>query len=206
MRSTILIWMVSLALGVQGQESPDSYGIEGDSYPPGLEVGTAAQEVELIDQNGQPFVLSETLKEGPVVLIFYRGNWCPHCSRYLSQIVENIQQFENAGARIVAISPEAEAAIQQTDENLTRGRITLLPDHGSQVMKAWRLAFGVTEGYQTKIKQNLATDIAEHNNQKAAVLPVPATYVIETDGQIVYRHYNPDYSDRPDVEEILNAL
>lgn len=182
------------------------YGMAPDSSPRGLEVGEAAPQIELSDQSGQLFKLNEALSDGPVVLVFYRGNWCPHCSKYLSQLSNALPDIVATGGQLVAVSPEAETEINKTREQITGGNITLLADVDNQVMNAYDVAYEVTEAYQDKLKSKKDLSLSAHNNQQSAVLPVAATYIINKDGMITYRHFDPDYTRRADIRDILDVL
>lgn len=182
------------------------HGIDENSDPKGLQVGDAAPEIELISQAGESFSLNEQLKKGPVVLFFYRGNWCPYCTRYLSELAEALPDIRNAGAELIGVSPESEEELSITHKELTGGRITLLYDSNDEIMKSYDVAFLVADEYEEKLAGKKDIDLREHNQQEEAMLPVAATYIINSDGMISYRHFDPDYSKRADIKEILAAL
>ncbi len=182
------------------------FGIDtGYSMPRGLEVGDEAPGFSALSEKEDTIALGSMLKEGPVLLFFYRGQWCPVCSRYLKQFEDSLELIRDAGASVVAVTPE-------TPENVGKMRersgtsVTILPDTSGHIQSKYRVAFRVTEAYTERIAQGLGADIAANNADSIARLPVPATYLIDQDGTIRWRHFDPDYKDRASVKEILRRL
>ncbi|HDR51483.1 MAG TPA: peroxiredoxin family protein, partial [Mariniphaga anaerophila] len=101
----------------------------------GLEVGQQAPVFSAKDANSETFQLSEKLKTGPVVLIFYRGQWCPVCNKHLSSIQENLEKIMDAGATVVAVSPEKPEYLDKTAQK-TGARFTLLHDENYKIADA----------------------------------------------------------------------
>lgn len=204
MKRTI-VCLIAIFIGT-GPLLAQQYGISENSNPQGLKVGDAAPEIELINQSGVRFLLSDELKKGPVILVFYRGNWCPYCSRYLSELSDALPDIRKAGAELIGVSPESEEQLNISHEELTGGMITLLVDENDEIMKAYDVAFVVADSYEEKLAHKKNIKLTEHNQQEVAMLPVAATYIINTDGMIVYRHFDLDYSRRADIKEILSTL
>ncbi|MDZ7845582.1 MAG: peroxiredoxin-like family protein [Owenweeksia sp.] len=201
----ISIAMVVISF-IAAQQNPEKYGLVNKDLPEGLGVGETAPLIEATDQNGDKFELREALKEGAVVLTFYRGNWCPYCSRYLASFSEAIKDIESAGGIVVAVSPEVEAEVAIASVNSKEGNLTMLHDADGKIMRAYNVDFKVTRAYQDKLSAKFKVNLKEHNNQDTAVLPVPATYIINKDGAIIYRYFNLDYSRRAPIEELLRVL
>lgn len=183
------------------------YGILADDVnaPEGLQEGQPAPMFKAVDQHGEKQSLRKLLKEGPVVLLFYRGQWCPVCNRYLSGIQDSLSMIRDAGAQVVAVGPETPENLKKTVEK-TGAEFLVLADQDDDIMERYDLRFQVTDSYAGKIKQYLGASIAENNDQETAMLPVPATYVIQPDGRIAYRQFDPNYKNRASVAEILEAL
>lgn len=173
--------------------------------PTGLKVGANAPNFVAKDKDGQTVELEKLLTQGPVVLNFYRGVWCPVCNRYMSEFQESMGEIESLGAQVVSITPEKAEKIDDFIEK-TNTTATILVDGDASIMKAYDVLFDVTEKYQRKIRTFLRTDIAEHNAQEEAQLPVPATYIIGQDGKISYVQFDTNYKNRATVEEIVSAL
>jgi peroxiredoxin len=171
----------------------------------GLTVGQQAPDFQATDADGRTFQLSEELKKGPVVLIFYRGQWCPFCNKHLGEIQENLQQLMEKGATVVAVSPEKPEYLQKTAVK-TGVRFSLLYDKDYQIADAYDVTF--QPGSLSKIIYNtlLGAKLKEAHSDDSQQLPIPATYVIDRKGKIVWRHFDSDYKKRSTVDEIVRAL
>jgi peroxiredoxin len=201
----LFIFLFSLSFKSFGQEIDYAkFGIETkDSHiPEGLKVGDKAPDFVAYDQKGKQVELKKLLENGPVVLFFYRGKWCPVCSRYLNDYQDSLKMIEDQGFNVVAVTPETIDNVEQTVKfhNLT---FTVLYDCQEQIMKDYDVMFNVTKAYQDLIQKKLNTSIAENNGREVAHLPVPATYIINRDGIIVAEQFNPDYRYRASVKWML---
>ena len=172
--------------------------------PEGLKVGDEAPQITGIDQNGTKVNLQEILKTKEVVLVFYRGQWCPYCNRELSKINEELTAINAKGATVIAITPETAENIQKTIEK-TKASFGIVEDKGLAIMKSYKVSFGVDDETISKYKK-YGIDFEKANGANGANLPVPATYIIGKDGKIKYVFFNPDYSKRASVEEIIKNL
>ena len=167
--------------------------------------GDEAPLFEGTDQNGNNIKLTELLEKGPVVLVFYRGQWCPICSRHLSELQDSLQIILDKGASVIDVSPEKPGNVKKTIEK-TNVTFPVLYDEGYKIMKAYGVAYKETDENVEKYNNYLKADLKNANWDGSNTLPVPATYVIGTDGKIKYVHFNPDYTDRASVSEILKQL
>ncbi|MGB1207454.1 MAG: peroxiredoxin family protein [Chitinophagales bacterium] len=186
----------------------DKYGMEVDKesqMPKGLAVGEEAPDFVAMNQEEEEVVLSEILEEHSVVLFFYRGEWCPICNRYLSNFQDSLAFVEAQNVKVIAVTPEKLESSQKIVEK-TDAEFIVVNDADESISKKYDVLFGVTTAYQKKIKTLLFTDIAKNNEQEEASLPVPATYIINRKGEIVYRHFDVNYKKRASVKEILANL
>ena len=140
-----------------------------------------------------------------MVIIFYRGEWCPVCNRYLSNFQDSLSYVLSAGAKVLAVTPEKPSSALEMIAN-TGATFTVIPDPTEEIMISYDVAFNVTEEYQQKIRNALEADIASNNDKQDAILPVPATFIIDQDGIIVYLQFNLDYHIRATVKDILEHL
>lgn len=172
----------------------------------GLNIGDIAPEFKLSNQFGKSVSLKETLKSGPVVLVYYRADWCPYCTKHLAEFQESIMSIqENGNANVIAISPQtSEYSKILADENGYTFPILYDIDHVA--MKDYKVFFKVTEEYNEKVYKYKGDYIQTRNDDTNPYLPVPATYVIGQDQIIKYVHYDPDYSERADIDQVLGAL
>lgn len=175
------------------------------SIPVGLRVGDMAPVFKSRDNKGNDLFLPDLYKEGPLVMIFYRGDWCPSCNKYLSALQDSLYLLKKAGATVIAITPETPANIDSTVAK-TGLSIPVLHDPNGQLMMAYRIGFFVTDEYNQKVKADFATDIAANNAMPAAMLPVPVTYIIDKTGKITYRQFDPDFHKRASVQDMLREV
>ena len=172
--------------------------------PEGLFIGSKAPDFKAKDQNGNEVRLKELLKKGKVVLVFYRGQWCPYCNRELSRLQDSIQLIKDKGATVVAVSPEKQERIAATVEK-TKAEFPVLYDEGLKIMKAYDVEFEVPENTITRYK-NADIDIEKNNGTNGKYLPVPAVYIIDKESTVTYRFFDADYKKRPWVKDLLNNL
>ncbi|MEO5978613.1 MAG: peroxiredoxin-like family protein [Chryseolinea sp.] len=188
---TIAVMLLSLC--VMAQEKPQ-----------GLKVNDKAPEFNAKDQFGQEISLKALLKKGPVVLMFYRGQWCPYCNKQLSGMQDSLEMVTSKGATVLAITPEKQENISKTIEK-TKASFPILYDDGLKIMKSYQVAFQLNEASIEKFK-GYGIDLNAANGSNGASLPVPALYIINKNGKITYRHFDPDYTKRPSVKEIASHL
>ncbi len=172
--------------------------------PEGLFIGSKAPDFKAKDQNGNEVRLKDLLKKGKVVLVFYRGQWCPYCNRELSRIQDSIQLIKDKEATVVAVSPEKQESIAATVEK-TKAEYPVLYDEGLKIMKAYDVEFEVPENTITRYK-NANIDIEKNNGSNGKYLPVPAVYIIDKESTVTYRFFDADYKKRPWVKDLLNNL
>lgn len=173
-------------------------------YPEGLKVGDAAPEFSGTDQNGKKISLKDALKNGDVVVLFYRGQWCPYCNKQLSHFSDSLQLLTAKGATLLAITPETAENVKRTVAK-TKTSFPVIEDEGLAIMKSYKVSFAVDEKTVTKYK-GYGIDFDKANGSNGANLPVPATYIIGKDGKIKYVFFNTDYKKRASVQDILNNL
>lgn len=197
-----------LVSAVYGQEiNYAKYGIETkDSHiPQGLKVGDKAPDFTGYDQKGKQVESKKLLEKGPLILFFYRGKWCPVCSRYLNYYQDSLKVLTDQGFNIVAITPESIENVEQTVK-IHNISFTVIYDCQEKIMKDYDVMFDVTKEYQDKILTRLSIDIAKNNGRDSARLPVPATYIINREGIIVAVQFDPDYHNRATVRWMLQNL
>ena len=171
---------------------------------PGIRVGETAPDFELKDALGKTVKLSDELRQGPVVLVFYRGGWCPYCNLHLHVLSRYHQQFADRGARLIAVTP------QQPDKSLEQLKkdgfpFTILSDLDSRVMQAYELYFELDDELLAVYRKH-GLDIEAYNGAGRTVLPVPGTFVIGTDGRVIAMQAETDYTRRMEPAAILQAL
>ncbi len=174
------------------------------SAPEGLFIASKAPDFKAKDQNGKEIRLKDLLKKGRVVLVFYRGHWCPYCNKALARFQDSLSFITEKGATLLAVSPEKPESIKETTSK-TKATYSILHDEGLKIMKAYDVAFEVPENTITRYK-NSGLDIEKNNGNNGRYLPVPAVFVIDKESTIRYRFFEFDYKKRPSVKEILDYL
>jgi peroxiredoxin len=172
--------------------------------PKGLQVNDKAPEFSAKDQHGKKVSLSEELKKGPVVVVFYRGQWCPYCNKQLKGLQDSLHFLLSKGASLIAVSPEKLENVQKTVEK-TKASYPVLFDDGLKILKSYDVAYNVDSNTIAKYK-GYGIDFNDANGSNGAVLPVPAVYIINKQGIIIFRHFDADYTKRVSVKEILAQL
>jgi peroxiredoxin len=173
--------------------------------PKGLPVGEKAYLFKVTDQQGQEYSLQDALEKGPVVVVFYRGQWCPVCNKHLSALQDGLDKIYATGATVVAISPEKTEYLQKTAAK-TGAKFTLLHDKDYKIAQGYDVLFLPASTTRAMYNTALRAKLGEAHSDDSEQLPIPATYIINKDGKITWRHFDPDYKKRATVEEIVNAL
>jgi len=169
-----------------------------------LGVGDAAPDFSLREAGSDEEVrLSTALRSGPVVLSFYRGQWCPYCNievRALQSIHEEIRAL---GGEVYLIGPETQENALKLREK-TESTLPILFDHDAKVCRLYGLAFELPTFFQEAYRAN-GNDLPAANPGAGWTLPIPATFVIASDGMLVAKHVDADYTQRMEPAAILEA-
>ena len=169
-----------------------------------LQAGQAAPNFTLPDAGGQPQTLATLLAQGPVVLTFYRGNWCPYCHVQLRAYQEALPALARYGATLVAVSPQTPdfTGLTASEKALT---FPVLSDVGNVVARQYGLAYGVGADVATTLR-GVGIDLAAFNGTHDDELPLTATFLIDTAGRVAWAEVEANFKHRPDPAAILAAL
>jgi peroxiredoxin len=170
------------------------------------QAGDAAPAFELPDASGATVSLASLIAQGPVVVTFYRGGWCPYCNLQLRAYQERMDRFQELGATLVAISPEVPDETLSTKEK-NELAFHVLSDKGNAVADAFGVRYRLPDDLVNAFKGRL--ELERLNGDDSWTLPLGATYVIGRDGTIAYAYLSADYRERAepaDVEAALVAL
>lgn len=170
-----------------------------------LKVGEKAPNFTLPNPEGKLLSLDTLLEKGPIVITFYRGDWCPYCNLQLRALQARLPEINALGATLVAISP------QVPDGSLTKSEISemdfiVLSDQDAKVATQYGVAWKVPEFLSEHMRVGRKLDLDEINNGNGAILPIPATFILGQDGVIKWNYVNVDYRTRSEPEEIIEAL
>jgi peroxiredoxin len=171
-----------------------------------LTVGDSAPEFTLPDAFGNEVSLKALLAKGPVVVSFYRGEWCPFCNIELRGLQEVLQRMQELGASLVAISPEKpDHGIIATEKN--KLTFPVLSDFENKVARQFGVVFRIGQEIKDFSINVFKNDLAVRNGEDSYELPVPATFVIDTTGVLRFAHIDADYmTGRVEPETVISAL
>lgn len=189
-----------LAVMAQCTEDLKQEGIETRA----LNTGDRMPEFELPNQHGEQRRLSDYLAQAPVVLNIYRGGWCPYCNMEMKALHDALPKIHARGAILVGLSPETPERARTTAEN-NEIDIDILSDRDNRVSEKLGLVFVVPEALRP-IYEKIGIDIPAFNGDDSFRLPVPATYIIQPNGEISYAFVNSDYTQRLEPAKIVRAL
>jgi len=167
---------------------------EGDEIP----------QINLPNAVGKTIDVNSLLKEGPLVINFYRGAWCPYCNLELNALQKALPEIKSLDAQLIAISPNTpDNSISSIEKHGLEFEV--LTDAGNNIAKEFRLVFNLAEELRP-IYQQFNFDIPKYNGDESWELPIPATYIVNTDGKIAHAFVNADYTQRMEPTEIINKL
>ncbi|GAA4239491.1 peroxiredoxin-like family protein [Postechiella marina] len=168
-----------------------------------LKVGDKAPNFTLKNALNESVSLYNELKNGPVVLTWYRGGWCPYCNITLHALQEKLPEFKQEGATLLALTPELPDNSLSTSEKHSL-EFTVLSDVENLIGKQYGVVYTLTDGVASIY--NAGFGLNEVNGDTSNELPLAATYVIDTNGIITYAFLDADYTQRAEPSEILSAL
>lgn len=175
-------------------------GIEADV----AKVGQEFPIFSLPNQDGDEVTRDELLKGGPLVITFYRGVWCPYCNLDLKNIEEYADRFREAGGQVLAISPELP---EHSKESIRKNKLSypILFDKGNTLAETLGLRFALPSDL-VEVYKGFNITLDTYNGDESWTLPMPARFLVDTDGAIKYAEAKADYTDRPDPDDLLAAL
>jgi peroxiredoxin len=171
-----------------------------------LSVGSKIPEFKLQDHDGKSVSSADLLAKGRLVLCFIRGRWCPFCVGQMEAMNLVLPEIEVAGATLAVVSPQTvKQAFFMRDQH--KLRFPLLSDAGNKVARQFGLTYRVPDE-QKAVYQRAFVNLpfVNGNGEDSWELPIPATYIIERDGSVLYASANEDYTERTEPEEILRVL
>jgi peroxiredoxin len=169
-----------------------------------LPVGAKAPAFELPDHDGKTLSSTDLLSTGRLVLCFIRGRWCPFCVGQMETMNLILPQIEQAGAILLAVSPQT---VKQNffmhDQH--KLRFPLVSDAGNKVARQFSLAYRIS-AIQEAVYRRAFINLPFINGDQSWELPIPATYILDRDGTVLYANANEDYTQRPEPSEIAEFL
>ena len=209
---TFVAGLVGCQKGVMNDSSANT---SSDNVPAAKKVAMSAEDVDPVKTgdrapsatlsrlDGTSVSLGELYADKSLMMVFYRGGWCPYCNTHLMEVGQVEPELTEMGFDVVAISPDRPAKL---NESMEKGefKYELLSDADMSLSKAFGLAFRVDDATIGKYK-DYGIDLEDASGHDHYLLPVPAVYIIDTKGTIQFAHWNPDYKNRIDNEALLSA-
>ena len=191
----------NVAIMHQATKDLETSGI-GESI---LKVGDKAPEFLLPNQEGKMISSKELLQKGDLIITFYRGVWCPYCNLDLGNLKRYKSQFEAQNATMLSISPQLE---KQNKQIVDRQRLNfdLLSDTENKIAAQFGLRWTMKDPLKSLYKDTFKISLPNYNGDDSWTLPIPARFIIGTDGVIKYVEYSIDYTKRPNPDVLVEAL
>ncbi len=183
---------------------PDGFISDTDAVKNALKAGARMPSFTLKDINGKDVSSDELIKKGNLVLIFYRGAWCPFCNTYLQELQRNAAAIKDAGGEIVAISaesPDGSTTVAQKNEL----KFTVLSDPKLDTARNFGIVYQLPPETDETYKAR-GLDVAKHNQMEKAELPLGATFIVNQQGEVTYAYLDTDYKKRAEPEVIIENL
>jgi len=170
-----------------------------------IKIGEKAPNFELPNPLGKKIELVNLLSKGPVVITFYRGSWCPYCNLQLRALQDKLKDIHKLGATLVAISPEVPDS-SMTKSEINTMEFTVLSDQDATVASEYGVAWEIPEFLLDHMRIDRNLDLETINNGNGRILPIPATFILGSDGIVNWNYVNVDYRTRSEPDEIIEAL
>ncbi|MCK5856425.1 MAG: AhpC/TSA family protein [Bacteroidales bacterium] len=198
-KSLLLAGFLTLSVVVLAQE------LRSINDAKGLALGQSAPMFQALSMDSSMFNLKASLQHGPVVIIFYRGFWCPVCNKHLSGIQDSLKMLEDIGVKVIAISPEKPKYLDRMAEK-SGAQFALLYDEGYKIAKAFDVLYMPTKGQLFSYNAFLGAKLKKTHTDNSQQLPIPATFIINQKGEIIWRQFDTDYHNRSSIKAMLDFL
>lgn len=169
-----------------------------------LKKGDKIPDFTLYRHTGEPLAISDVVRDKKLVISFYRGTWCPYCSMELRSLIQHYEAIKQAGAELIAISPELPDESMGLIDELDVP-FPVLSDPGNLVAKEFGLVVHLSGALQ-KVYLGFDFDLVKKNGDLNWTLPIPATYLVRQDRLIHYAFIDPDYTRRMEPDDIVSEL
>lgn len=209
MRTAICIFTLILSLNCFAKRTPEERKVLFESATEKLKTAKIEDKVPKVGESFPDLTIdgqkiSARIKNGPVIITFYRGGWCPYCVKQLKEIEENLAKIKETGATLIGISPEKGSEVAKTKKK-NNLEFTLISDSNNTLARKLNLTFKVDPEVVEEYR-GLGIDLVASQDNKDYELPMPATFVINRDQKIVFSFADADYKKRASIEDIIQAV
>jgi len=170
----------------------------------GLKIGEKAPNFMLENQLGETVELKKVLEEKKVVLVFYRGAWCPYCNLQLKAYQEILSEIVALNGTLIAINPQMPDDGMKLSEKLNL-RFDVLSDPDLKAIESYHLKYELPEDLR-EVYKKLGLDLSQLNANHNWELPITATFIIDQLGMICHAYTDVDYKHRMEPKDILSIL
>ena len=170
----------------------------------GIPVGNRVPDVEVRDSNGRRIRLQELVKDGPILLAFYRGGWCPFCNFQIRELTTAFGEYERRGIRPVAISVDCVEESRKTQETYSIP-FPVLSDPDLAAHRAFRVIHHAEDAEVARLR-GFGMDLERSSGRRHHDIAIPSLFVIDKQGIVRWAHADPDYKVRPSTQQILAAI
>ncbi|QEN06720.1 AhpC/TSA family protein [Oceanispirochaeta crateris] len=168
-----------------------------------LQLGDTAVDFTLKNATGSEVTLYEELKKGPVVLIWYRGGWCPYCNLTLRHMQASLSEIKKYGATLMALTPELPDKTMSTQEKHNL-EFEVLSDNDNSIARKYKIFFKLTDAVAKVYEESFG--LSQYNGNSKGELPLAVTYIIDSDKTIKYAFLDADYRNRAEPSDIVDFL
>ena len=197
----ILVYITASALLTAGEGKKPPMSAE-QVCP--IKVGQKIPASILKTIDGKSFDLNKAISSKPALVIFYRGGWCPYCNKHLGKLQEMETKILELGYQILAISPDRPAKLKESMDK-QGAKYTVLSDSKMTVSSAFGLAFKLPEKLVKTYKEKYKIDLEGDSGETHHLLPVPAAFIVGTDGMVKFSYVNPNYKVRVEPGVLMAA-
>ncbi len=208
--AALLILLAGSTMGDQRKPRQKEHRMPADSllgYLPegiGIPAGNQAPDAELRDFEDRVVPLRDLWAEGPILLVFYRGGWCPYCNFQIRELTDAYPEFAERGVTPVAVSVDRIEEAAQTQATYTIP-FPVLVDPDLATHHAFRVAHHVDDAELQRLK-GFGIDLEAASGQTHHTIAIPSLFLIDPKGIIRWAHADTDYTVRPSPAQILAAI
>lgn len=169
-----------------------------------IQIGNQMPEFSLPNALGKIINSEDILKDGKMILVFYRGSWCPYCNLELKFLQDHLSRIKNKGAALVAVSPQSpDHSLSMAEKNNIEFEV--LTDADNNLAKKLGITFQLQD-FVIPYYKSLGINLFDFNKNNDNVLPVPAVFIVDENRMVTYKFLDVNYMNRVDMEELIQAL
>ncbi|MGE4107702.1 MAG: peroxiredoxin-like family protein [Bacteriovoracia bacterium] len=169
-----------------------------------LKKGDTVPRFQLPNVDGKSIDTNSLFEHGPLVIVFYRGGWCPYCNLQLHDLQKHLEKIQALGAQLIAISPQTPNNSLTTAQKAEL-KFYVLSDVGNKIAKKFGLVYKLPKNL-VQLYRDFGIDLQKSNGNNSDELPVSATYIADKQGHIVYSYLDADYKKRAETLDLIKVL